>query len=229
MQDDILVVIPARGGSKGIPHKNSKELGGRPLISYSIDVARQITADENICVSTDDEHILDIAEQMSLSIPFIRPPELATDEATTNDVLLHALNHYFLAGTEYKKILLLQPTSPFRTVTQVKEAIGLFTPKIDMIVSVKKSHAASLICHEDTMGYLSLSLNSGARRRQDLPHFYEYNGAIYVINSSSLRDKGMSNFNKKVKYVMDEVSSLDIDTALDWNIAEYLIGHHLFQ
>lgn len=226
MHDDILVVIPARAGSKGIPHKNSKELGGKPLISYSIDIARHITSDEHICVSTDDPRILEIANEMRLPVPFVRPTELAGDDATTNDVLLHALNHYLLTGTDYKKILLLQPTSPFRTVVQVEEAIELFTHDIDMVVSVKKSHAASVICHEDTSGYLSLSLNSGARRRQDLPQFYEYNGAIYVINSTSLRNKGMSNFNKKVKYVMDEVSSLDIDSALDWNVAEYLIEHH---
>ena len=89
--NDILVVIPARGGSKGLPGKNIKNLGDKPLICYSIDVARAITFDDNICISTDDPKIIDVVEQYGLKVPFVRPAELASDTATTNDVLLHAV------------------------------------------------------------------------------------------------------------------------------------------
>ena len=89
--EDILVVIPARGGSKGLPGKNIKNLCGKPLIAYSIDVARAITLDDNICVSTDDHKIIDVVEKYGLHVPFVRPAELASDTASTNDVLLHAV------------------------------------------------------------------------------------------------------------------------------------------
>ena len=89
-----LIIIPARGGSKGIPHKNIKLLNGKPLICYSIDIARQYTTDENICVTTDDNEIISVVEQYGLKVPFVRPAELATDTASSNDVLVHALNFY---------------------------------------------------------------------------------------------------------------------------------------
>ena len=85
-----LVVIPARGGSKGIPHKNIKSLGGKPLIYYSIDVARQFTTDENICVTTDDAEIISVVEQHGLNVPFVRPAELATDTCGSSEVIQHA-------------------------------------------------------------------------------------------------------------------------------------------
>ena len=125
--EDILVVIPARGGSKGLPGKNIKNLCGKPLIVYSIDVARAITIDDNICVSTDDQNIIDVVEIYGLHVPFVRPAELASDTASTNDVLLHAIKFYEDKGKKFNKILLLQPTSPLRTVEQVKEAISLYT------------------------------------------------------------------------------------------------------
>ena len=107
--DNILVVIPARGGSKGLPGKNIKDLCGKPLIGYSIDVARAITSDENICVSTDDQKIIDVVESYGLHVPFVRPAEFATDKAATNDVLLHAVDFYEKRGKHYDKLLLLQP------------------------------------------------------------------------------------------------------------------------
>ena len=103
-----LFLIPARGGSKGIPRKNIKELNGKPLIQYSIDVARRLTGDENICVSTDDREIIEVVEKSGLEVPFIRPESLAADTATTNDVICHALNFYKDKGTAYDNIVLLQ-------------------------------------------------------------------------------------------------------------------------
>ena len=131
-----LVIIPARGGSKGIPHKNIKPLNGKPLICYSIDVARQFTSDQNICVSTDDDKIIDVVEQYGLQVPFKRPAELATDTASSNDVLLHVLNFYEQQGKTFDVIILLQPTSPFREVGFLKEAMSLFDAIKNQIVYV---------------------------------------------------------------------------------------------
>ena len=221
--DKLLVVIPARGGSKGLPGKNIKLLCGKPLIEYSIDVARAITSDDNICVSTDDQKIINIVENYGLSVPFVRPSELASDTASTNDVLLHAISFYASRGKNYDVILLLQPTSPLRTIDQVKEAIGMYHSGIDMVVSVTKSHAPAVLCSDNSEGYVNLVYNKYAGGRQSLPTFYEFNGAIYVINVNSLKNKGLGGFDKRVKYVMSKETSIDIDDIFDFMQVELIL------
>jgi len=221
--EDILVVIPARGGSKGLPGKNIKDLCGKPLIAYSIDVARAITSDENICVSTDNQKIIEVVESYGLHVPFIRPSELATDAATTNDVLLHAVSYYEGLGKFYSIILLLQPTSPLRTLNQVKDAIALYRDDIDMVVSVSESHAPAVLCNDNENGFVELIYNKNADSRQTLPVFYEFNGAIYVINVNSLKEKGLGGFDKRIKYVMPKESSIDIDDLYDFMLVSSII------
>lgn len=223
-EKNILYVIPARGGSKGIPGKNIKDLAGKPLICYSIDIARELTTDDNICVSTDDEKIINVVEDYGLNVPFKRPAELATDRASTNDVLLHAINYYETLGKLYEVVVLLQPTSPLRKVWQVREALNLYNSEIDMVVSVKESKSASVLCVDNNIGFIDILFNSKAVRRQEISSFFEINGAIYVINTSSLKQKGLQNFSKRVKYIMDETSSVDIDTPLDWLLVENIIN-----
>ena len=223
----ILVIIPARGGSKGIPHKNIKPLAGKPLIHHTIDVARQIVADEDICVSTDDLEIVQCVEEYGLKVPFVRPEELATDTAGTYEVLLHALNFYELQGKQFDVVLLLQNTSPFRTANQVKEALALYQSDIDMVVSVKECSANPYYCvfEENQEGYLKICKGDGnITRRQDAPKVYEYNGAIYVINPQSLKQMPLNKFSRRIKYVMDEQSSLDLDTMNDWKMAELIVS-----
>lgn len=226
MRNDILVIIPARGGSKGIPHKNIKPLNGKPLICHTIDIAREVADDKDICVSTDDPEIIKCVEDYSLNVPFVRPAELATDTAGTYEVLLHALNFYEKQGIHYDVVLLLQNTSPFRNVQHVKEALALYRPDIDMVVSVNEIRSNPYYnCFEDGKdGFLKKTLDSSNYiRRQDAPVTYEYNGAIYVINPESLKKMPLGKFTKRVKYVMDSRHSLDLDTMDDWNFAEYLI------
>lgn len=225
-----LVIIPARGGSKGIPHKNIKDLNGKPLIYYTIDVARQIVGDEDICVSTDDNEIIKCVEGYGLKVPFVRPAELATDTAGTYEVLTHALNFYEQQGKYFDVVLLLQNTSPFRTVEHVKEALKLYTSDIDMVVSVNETRTNPYYncVEEDQNGYLKKTLNSKIlTRRQDAPVTYEYNGAIYVMNAERLKAMHYSKFTKTVKYVMDEIHSVDLDTMLDWKYAEFIIKEGL--
>lgn len=221
----ILVVIPARGGSKGIPRKNIKPFAGKPLIYYTIDAARAIVPDEDICVSTDDDEIIQMVEDYGLKVPFKRPEELATDTAGTYEVLLHALDFYEKRGKHYDVVLLLQNTSPFRTDEHVKEALSLYTQEVDMVVSVKECAANPYYCvfEENQEGYLHVCKGDGTiYRRQDAPKVYEYNGAIYVINAESLKQQHMHQFKKRLKYVMDEKASFDLDTMNDWMIAEMI-------
>ena len=221
-----LVVIPARGGSKGIPHKNIKLLNGKPLIYYTIDCARAIVDDADICVSSDDREIISVVEQYGLNVPFIRPAELATDTAGTYEVLLHALGFYESKGRHYDALILLQNTSPFRTAYHLKEAMQLYAKDIDMVVSVKECKANPYYCvfEESEDGYLHICKGEGnIFRRQDAPMVYEYNGAIYIINAEKLKCTHMHNMQKKVKYVMDEMSSFDLDSMWDWKMAESLI------
>lgn len=221
--DNILVVIPARGGSKGLPGKNIRTLCGKPLICYSIDIARTVTSDEHICVSTDDAQIKRVVEDYGLEVPFVRPECLSTDTSTTNDVLLHAIDYYEKQGRRYDKILLLQPTSPLRKEVEVKEALALYSHDIDMVVSVTESHAPSVLCVDNKDGFLELVHNKNAVGRQSLQTFYEYNGAIYVINVKSLKEKGLASFTRKVKYIMPKESSIDIDDIYDFMLAEQII------
>lgn len=220
---DTLFVIPARGGSKGLPGKNIKNLCGKPLIAYSIDVARQFVDDKHICVSTDSEEIKYVVETYGLVVPFLRPDYLATDTATTNDVLIHVINFFKEQGIEYKKIVLLQPTSPLRTYQDIEGAMELYRDDIDMVVSVMKSHSPAVLCYENGDGFVELVYNKNAAGRQYLQDMYEFNGAVYIINVQALLDKGISGFTKKVKYLMTKEHSVDIDDIYDFYQAEMII------
>lgn len=221
-----LVIIPARGGSKGIPHKNIKLLNGKPLIEYTLDIARKVVKDEDICVSTDDSEIIKVVESYGLKVPFVRPDKLATDTAGTYDVLLHALNYYERLGRKYDNILLMQTTSPFNKAEYVEEAMELYSDKLDMVVSVTEVSANPYYnCfEEDENGFLHLSKGDGCLvRRQDAPKAWEYNGAIYIINPLSLKEKPLSKFKRIIKYEMDAIHSVDLDTMYDWMLAEFIL------
>ena len=222
---ELLIVIPARGGSKGVPGKNIKVLGGKPLIQYTIEAARKIVPDNQIIVSTDSEEIKNVVENLGQEVPFIRPAEIATDESCTQDVLLHALSFAEKEGLFPETLILLQPTSPFRNATHIKEALRLYNSDLDMIVSVKetKSNPYYILKEENSQGFLENSKKGNFTRRQDCPKVWEMNGAIYIINIQSLKSQSLNQFTQVKKYVMDEISSHDIDTEVDWGIAEYIL------
>ena len=221
-----LYIIPARGGSKGIPGKNIKPLAGKPLIAYSVEVAQQLAPDCDICVTTDDLEIIATVENMGLKVPFVRPAELATDHSGTYEVLLHALNHYEQQGISYDRIVLLQPTSPFRTVDDVNNCLKLYAPDIDMVVSVKQASANPYYnaFETDENGFLHISKGEGNyTRRQDAPPVWEYNGAVYVINTQSLRKMPLNKFPRRRMCEMSAEHSIDLDTPTDWLIAESIL------
>lgn len=224
-----LVIIPARGGSKGIPFKNIKPLAGVPLIHYSINVARTFTDDANICISTDSDKIIDCAQEIGLKVPFTRPDSLATDTAGTYEVLLHALDFYEQKGIQYDSVLLMQPTSPFRKAHHLQEIKALYDNSLDMVVSVGMSPYSPYfnIFEEDQEGYLQKSKSGPFKRRQDAPSSYFYNGSLYMINAASLRRQPLHEFKKVKKYVMDELHSQDIDSPLDWALCETILHQGL--
>ncbi len=227
--DDCLIIIPARGGSKGLPGKNIKPLNGKPLICYTIDAARGVCSDNNICVSTDDDEIISVVKNYGLDVPFVRPLKLAMDNAGSYEVLLHAIDYYSSIGKEFSTIVLLQPTSPLRDANHIKEAISLYTTNLDMVVSVfeTKSNPYYVLAEEDEDGFLQKSKEGNFDRRQDCPKVWEYNGAIYVINVNSLKNKSMSGFSKVRKYEMDHLSSVDIDDQLDFDICEKILERRM--
>lgn len=220
-----LVVIPARGGSKGVPRKNIKLLNGKPLIQYTIEAARGVFEDNQICVSTDDQEIKTVVENMGLSVPFLRPEHLAIDTAGTYEVLLHAVEFYENKGYEPDSLILLQATSPFRTARHLQEALALYDTTCEMVVSVKetKSNPYYILREENEQGWLVKSKEGNFIRRQDCPKVYELNGAIYIINIDALKSKPLHEFTKMRKFEMDEMSSHDIDNPIDWIVAEALI------
>ena len=224
--NDTLFIIPARGGSKGLPRKNILPINGKPMICYTIDAARGVSNDSNICVSTDDLEIKQVVEDYGLNVPFLRPEELATDTAGTREVLLHAINFYQnTLNRQFLKICLLQPTSPLRTSQHISEAHRLWSNDLDMVVSVKESKANPYfnLFEEQENGFLKKSKEGNFTRRQDAPKVWEYNGAIYFINIQTLRNKPLAIFKKVLKYYMPDIDSVDIDTIIDWKLCESIL------
>ncbi|EMR03686.1 acylneuraminate cytidylyltransferase family protein [Cesiribacter andamanensis] len=227
-----LYLIPARGGSKGIPGKNLKPFFGKPLIGYAIETALACSGSPaDICLSTDDAAIAEVGEKWGLEVPFLRPAELATDEAGTYPVLLHALEQMEqLRGCHYEVLVLLQPTSPFRTARHVQEALALYGPGLDGVVSVQEaeSNPYFTLFEETSEGWLQKSKKGIFVRRQDCPRVWELNGAVYVLKAESLRKyQSLAEFQKLRPYEMSRLESADLDTPLDWKWAKLLVQEGL--
>ena len=180
----ILFLIPARGGSKGLPGKNIKELNKKALINHSVDFARNFSDDSNICVSSDSAEIIKCVENNNLKVHFKRPTQLASDTASTMDVINHAVNYYKSKGKLYDVLILLQPTTPFRKIDDLTNMINLWNNKLDLLVSVNESHDSPYfnLFEENSKGYLYMSKESIITRRQDSPKVYSMNGSIYIYN-----------------------------------------------
>jgi len=221
-----LIIIPARGGSKGIPHKNIADLDGRPLIAYTIDAARAIAPDDHIIMSTDDPTIAETVRLEGLPVPYMRSAELATDTAGSREVILDAMDWADRQGIVYDCVVLLQPTSPLRTSLDIRRSLELFVDGVDMVASVKEAASNPYYnCYEtDSDGYMTISKGDGLlTRRQDAPPAYEFNGAVYVINPDSIRRMPMGRFPRRVPYLMPDERSVDIDKPIDLIIASAIL------
>ncbi|MEP1032787.1 acylneuraminate cytidylyltransferase family protein [Ekhidna sp.] len=226
MNSSTLFVIPARAGSKGVPNKNKRLLSGKPLIAYTIEEALKVISNEHICVSTDDEEVITFANKMGLEVPFVRPEALAQDDSTSRDVLLHAIDFYASMGKFYERVVMLQPTSPLRKSEDILGALALFNDEVDCVLSVveTKSNPYYVLFEEGEEGYLKKSKKGFFQRRQDCPAVYELNGAVYVIRVDALKQKEITLMDRIVKFEMSELRSIDIDTELDFKIAEFLLN-----
>lgn len=225
-----LAVIPARGGSKRLPRKNIKLLGDKPMIQWTIDAAIQSGVFDRVCVSTDCEEIAAVARRCGAEVPFLRPRELASDTSTTASALAHFVETFeMLDGSAIDYVCLLQPTSPLRTAGDIRHAEKiLMADDLDAVVSVCEVEHPVQLCNRippcgSLEGFVSAENN---RRNQDLEVYYRPNGAIYFVKKHVAMDfetiycAGV----KSRAYFMSSVNSVDVDTALDFEIAGAFIN-----
>jgi len=220
----IIGLIPARGGSKGIPKKNIIMCAGKPLLAYTAKAALSANCFDRVILSTDDVSIADVGREYGLEVPFYRPAEFATDEANSLSVMVHALDWLESYGTVVDAIALLQPTSPLRTVNHIVEAMKIFqTKKPDTLVSVMqvphKYHPNALMHFEEGTLTPAVTASDMILRRQDVTPLYARNGpAILILSASQIR-RGSFYGGVTMPYVMSKRDSLDIDTAEDLELA----------
>lgn len=218
-----LYLIPARGGSKGVPGKNIRQLGGVPLIVHTIRSALQAAPSaEDVVVSTDSEEIAAIAREAGATVPFLRPAELATDTSGSREVMLHALREI-----PRDTIVLLQPTSPFRNPDDIRRALELYEKETpDMVVTVKAAATNPYYNAYETVSDGSLRISKGdgkVTRRQDAPEVWEMDGAVYVINADSLaRYPSLAMMERILPVISTAKHNIDIDTELDFRLAELI-------
>jgi CMP-N,N'-diacetyllegionaminic acid synthase len=226
----ILAVIPARGGSKGIPKKNIKKLAGKPLICWTIESALKSKMIDKLIVSTDDKNIARISKKACAEIPFMRPDELSGDKTPTLPVLIHAYKHFKEELKDhYDYIILLEPTSPGRQTFHIDEALKkLINSKADSLVSVSEVpghynfHWQYNVSKNDFLSLIDGSkLKDVIKRRQDLPKTYYRNGAIYAFKTKLLLESNPNFYGEKsLAYIMDKKYSVDIDSPEDWRDSE---------
>ncbi len=221
----LLAIIPARGGSKRLPGKNVRPLGGRPLIVWSIERSLSTGLFQDVLVSTDDEVIATTARAAGALVPWLRPAELATDTASSIDVLQHALTWYEKVCGRVDALVLLQPTSPFRRPGTLENAVRLFlaAPEVGCVVSVSPATAPPEWCFHLTGSTLDpvLGWETICHRSQDLPPAFQLNGSIYVASAETVRAGGPLVAPGVRGFLMDGAEeAVDIDTESDWRIAE---------
>jgi len=228
----ILAIIPARGGSKRLPQKNILPLGEKPLITWTIEAALQCDIIDSVVVSTNCKEIADISIKSGAKIPFERPGSLSNDNATSLNVVLHALDQLKNDGDNFDIIILLQPTSPFRNSEDITKAFALFDKKnaygIVSVCEMEHSPLWSNTLPKDLSltGFLSNDLHN--KRSQELQNYYRLNGAIYITMIKELRNQNKFLLNENCfAFVMDKEKSIDIDTLNDFHLAEFYLQRQL--
>jgi CMP-N,N'-diacetyllegionaminic acid synthase len=224
----ILALITARAGSQRLPGKNIRLLGGKPLIVWSINVAKNNLDICDILVSTDSPTIVEISREAGAYVPWLRPGELATDNASSVDVALHALDLYEASKGSVDGILLLQPTSPFRTPEAVRRGIELFrinNYQTVLGVSAVHDHPMWTLKMEGDFVVPFMHDHGFGMRSQDLPSAYVVNGSFYLISPAELR-RSRSFLSSKITPLLieSEKEALDIDTEWDWFLAENFLN-----
>lgn len=223
----IFCLIPARGGSKGIPDKNIRILGDKPLVAWSIEAAKGSKYVDYIYVSTDDKRIAKIAEKYGANTEPLRPKELATDESVIMDTVVYTINYFESHGEKYDILVLIQATSPFTTTADIDNAIEiLFEKKGECVVSLCESEYHPYWMNtlppdgnmKDFLKPEIVDLN-----RQDLPKYYRLTGSIFIATTDYLKKYKSFFGDKTYAYILPQERSIDIDKELDWLLAEAYI------
>ena len=232
--NSFLAIIPARSGSKRLPDKNILDLLGKPLIGWTIEAATNSKYVDHVVVSTDSQKILNISEKFGVKVPFKRPAELAYDNSSSMDVVIHAITELKNIGKKYDYIILLQPTSPLRTCDDIDKSIEQIIERSDeAVISVTKSKHSPLwsnILPKNKSMSDFINKDIVDMRSQDLPEYYQLNGAIYLIKTKKIFDQKNPSFFLREKisaYIMDEKHSVDIDTKIDFDLAQIILKNEI--
>jgi CMP-N,N'-diacetyllegionaminic acid synthase len=224
----ILGIIPARGGSKGVPRKNIKLLNGKPLLQYTTEIALESQYLTDVILSSEDKQIITVAESLGIQVPFIRPSALADDQAPTIDVIIHALQWYGNQAIFFDAVCLLQVTSPFRTVEFLDKAITKFMNSgCDSLVSVQKvphEYNPHWTFEVNLEGNLKIATGEDQiiSRRQELPDAYHRDGSIYITKTEVLLQQH-SLYGKSTSFIESSPEfHVNIDTLADWEKAEQI-------
>ena len=231
----LLAVIPARGGSKGLPGKNIRPFLGLPLLAHSILFAKMCPEIDRLIVSTDSEEIANVARRAGADVPFMRPPELAQDDTPLWPVLRHALQTAERHdGKEYGMLLLLDPTSPARLPEDIAEALRLLggKPSADGVIAVSRPFFNPIWhCVVERDGWMADLIEGGDRfnRRQDVPTVYRINGSLYVWRTGFIRRerRGWRAFGKHLLYEIPEIRAMSIDALDEFEQAETFVRQGL--
>lgn len=226
----ILGLIPARGGSKGVPRKNIRLLGGKPLVGYTIDAARRAARIDRVVVSTEDDEIAKIAEALGAEVPFRRPPELARDDSPTLSAVQHAVKVLENQGWQCDAICLLQPTFPFRSSADIDACIDKFEQThADCVVTVHRvphQFNPHWVYFESENGTLHISTGETAPipRRQELPPAFHRSGSIYVTRTKVVMEQSLLYGERLVGFETPAADACNIDSLEDWERAEALLA-----
>jgi len=226
MGGDILAIIPARSGSKGLKDKNIKKLNGKPMIAYTIEAANESGIFKDVIVSTDSRKYAETAEEYDAEVPFFRPQRLAEDDSTTNDVIIHSLEEMKKRNKGYNYFMLLQPTSPLRNSKNIKEAYDLLLQKeANAVVSICETDHNPLLANtlDESLSLDNFINKDENKRRQELPTYYRLNGAIYLAKVDYFLKYNDFYHKKSFAYIMSKKESIDVDDIIDFKLAQQII------
>ncbi|MEA4821530.1 MAG: acylneuraminate cytidylyltransferase family protein [Erysipelotrichales bacterium] len=215
----MLAIIPARGGSKGLPNKNIKLLNGKPLIAYTIEAALSSKYIDRVVVSTDSEEIAKISINYGAEVPFLRPSYLASDKSDALDTFIYTINKLYQSPNQISQFIILQPTSPLRNSNHIDSACELFFDKnADSVISVCKTKPLEWAILINNDSKLREALPTTLNNRQDFKDVYIPNGAIYILDWNKFKSQRKYYFDNTYPYIMDKISSIDIDDVDDFKL-----------
>jgi len=226
MEKRVICIIPARGGSKGVPKKNIKLLNGKPLVQYTYEFARKLGIFDTICLSTDSEEVLNIASRLGMDTPFLRPESISKDETSTFEVVKHAIEFYKVnLDKEFDYVCLLQPTVPFRDIEYLLPRIleHMSNSEVDTIVSFREvPHQYNpkwlFMLKENSSYILPIDKNGILKRRQDLNKYFHRDGSIYLFKVKNLVSNSIyGDFIAPI--ILSDSNDINIDTMKDWDKA----------